>query len=361
MGTTEGFTSLTLLHAYPPRLLEDFRSVEVMVHPGDPNYDEETALLRAEWWCELLFPVQPVSYEAIERSLQALGGAINSMALTSTIKDAANRWLSRVNVNVVTLTAERAEAVRLRGLRDRGQFTRAAYPVLSSMRSFSVADMTAAYYAFKPDLDRLMAGDAAPGKFKPINDFYRSPDAEILYLMIRKLAPRNIVEIGSGNSTRIVRQAISDGRLDVRHVAIDPAPRDDIRGLVDHAHLARFEDTSSTDIIARLGPGDVLFVDSSHEVRVANDVALLFCNVLPALAKGVVVHVHDIFLPFDYPEEFAFRFPHWGEQYILQVHLAAAAHELLWPGAYVQRLVPEATGSLPFMTQGLAQSLWFAV
>ena len=269
------------------------------------------------------------------------------MAVTTNIKDAINTVINRGNFHLDTLTAEKAEIARLEGLRDRGQFTKVAYPVLPGMSGYSAARLIDAHAACSADLTRLMQGGATPGLYNPANNFYRSPDAEILYLMVRSLQPRRVVEVGSGNSTRIVRQAIADGRHDVDHVAIDPEPRDDIRDLVGHLHQARFEDTSSADLLAKLEAGDILFIDSSHEVRIANDCAMLFCNVLPALAKGVVVHVHDIFLPFDYPENFAFLSPSWGEQYILQAYLSGHAHDLLWPGAYVQRMQPEAAERLP--------------
>ena len=169
------------------------------------------------------------------------------------------------------------------------------------------------------------------------------------------------MEVGSGNSTRIIRQAISDGALNVAHIAIDPDPRDDIKSLVSRMYLDRFEEIDTTEIMAKLGPGDLLFIDSSHEVRVANEVAKLFCVVLPALPSGVTVHVHDIYLPFDYPEPIATRFSDWGEQYLLQAILSARPHVLLWPGYYVHKFLPGLKAQLPFLDSGVPQSLWYRV
>ncbi len=208
-----------------------------------------------------------------------------------------------------------------------------------------------------------MRGDAAPGGYDPRNSFYRSPDTEILYLMVRSRKPKRIVEIGSGNSTRVVRQAIYDGGIDVEHFAIDPEPRSDITGLVDKIQRARFEDADgdADAILSELESNDIVFIDSSHAVRAANDVAKLFCTTIPALPPGVIVHVHDIFLPFDYPEPFCTEHPDWGEQYLLQVLLQGSQRKVLWPGYYVQKMRPELHSRLPFIANGPAQSFWFEV
>src|SRR5262249_26270842 len=158
-----------------------------------------------------------------------------------------------------------------------------------------------------------------------------TPDAEVLYLMVRSLGPKRILEIGSGNSTRIIRQAIVDGNLLVSHVAIDPEPRADVTGLTDRLLRQRFEESGVIDELQALERNDILFIDSSHQVHIANDVARLFCNTIPALTTGVVIHVHDVFLPFDYPEPFCTEYSDWGEQYLVQVMLASRARKILWP------------------------------
>jgi Methyltransferase domain len=281
------------------------------------------------------------------------------MAVSTSIKDAINRVLNLGNLHLDTLSARKAETARIEALRDCGQFEQVAFPLLPGMAKFQPAALIATYEVCRYDVARFVRGGASPGHYRPDNDFYCSPDAEILYLMVRGRRPRRVVEIGSGHSTRIVRQAITDAGLEVEHTAIDPQPRDDIRDLVGRLHQARLEDGSTAGMLADLRAGDILFIDSSHEVRIANDCAKLFCNVLPALSTGVIVHVHDVFLPFDYPENFAFRFPSWGEQYILQAYLSGHPHELLWPGAWVQRMQPEVATHLPFLRNGVAQSFWF--
>jgi len=112
------------------------------------------------------------------------------------------------------------------------------------------------------------------------------------------------------------------------------------------------------DLCAGLQAGDVLFIDSSHQVRMSNDVAHLFCRIIPMLVPGVVIHVHDVFLPYEYPKRFFYDCPSWGEQYILHALLSSGGYDVLWPGYYLQRAVPESVEHLPFLAQGRAQSFW---
>ena len=280
------------------------------------------------------------------------------MAISTQIKNILNAGLQSVGVKIETLTADNIEADRIRRQIKLGQFDKPAFPLLEGMTTFTGKPLAATYAACRTQVDRMMKG-APPGNFDRSNTFFQTPDAEILYLMVRTLEPKHIVEIGSGNSTRIIRQAIVDGNLSVRHIAIDPCPRADITGLTDHLMRQRFEETDVTNELRILGANDILFFDSSHLVHVANDVAKLFCNVIPALAPGVAVHVHDVFLPFDYPEPFCTDYSGWGEQYLLQVMLAARPREILWPGYYVQKLRTELRDELPFLSDGRAQSFWF--
>jgi predicted O-methyltransferase YrrM len=275
------------------------------------------------------------------------------------VKLFTNWLLRRFGLQIDTLTREKIEAARIEELRRRGYFERPAFPLLPGFADFTVDDIVAAAQEFSTALAVLMRGGAKPGGYDPGNDFYKSPDAQILYLMVRSLRPRRIVEVGSGNSTRIIRQAIADGALQVEHVAIDPEPRSDVAGMVDRMILTRFEYADVHRYLSQLSARDILFIDSSHEVHVGNDVARLFCAALPTLADGVVVHVHDIFLPFEYPDPYYVRNPRWGEQYLLQLFLQDARHEVLWPGYYLQKEKPEITERLPFLAEGIAQSLWF--
>ncbi len=268
-----------------------------------------------------------------------------------------NALLEELDVMVKDVGREREERARLMAFERAGGLDRPVYALSPGMAEFDPAPMAAACGEHAAALARLADPGGTVTGYVSGNGWYDSPDAEVLYLMIRRLAPRRVIEVGCGNSTRITRQAALDGGLDTVITAIDPRPRADIAHLVDRFEQKRLEEVDPA-LFGDLGSGDVLFIDSSHEVRVANDVAQLFCRIIPALASGVVIHVHDVFLPWEYPKRFFHDCPGWGEQYLLHALLQGGAYEMLWPGYYLQRQRPDAVTALPFLAQGRAQSIW---
>ncbi len=166
-----------------------------------------------------------------------------------------------------------------------------------------------------------------PGPQLIHNGFYPTPDAEIYAAMIADLRPARIVEVGSGFSSLIARAAIRRSGLDTELTVIDPSPRTDVRAAVDTLILSPVEDAGLAGFSWR--ERDLLFIDSSHVCRTRGDLPLLFCQVLPALPAGVTVHVHDIFLPYDYPNNYDDRC--YTEQYMLfcLLHEAARYRTLL--------------------------------
>ena len=136
-------------------------------------------------------------------------------------------------------------------------------------------------------------------------DWFPRLDAAAAYAIVRMTRPARIVEVGSGHSTRFMARAVRDGSLYTQITAIDPAPRASIAGL-DIRYLREPVQSCPLDVF-ELEPGDVLFIDSSHQLKPASDVEFLFERVLPRLASGVRVHFHDIFLPDEYPAEWTWR------------------------------------------------------
>jgi hypothetical protein len=117
--------------------------------------------------------------------------------------------------------------------------------------------------------------------------------------MILDRQPRRIVEVGSGFSTLVARKAVAFSGHPAEIVVIDPYPRTDVKAVADKLVLKPVEQTDLVD-----GPwasNDLLFIDSSHICRTRGDLPYLFCKVIPSLPPGMLVHVHDIFLPYDYP------------------------------------------------------------
>lgn len=209
--------------------------------------------------------------------------------------------------------------------------------------------------AFAPDLGRIAAG-AGPARFE--QDWFPRLDAAAAYAILRTRRPARIVEIGSGHSTRFLAQAVRDGELATEIVCIDPAPRADLAGL-GATHLPALLRDADPASLAGLSGGDALFVDSSHLAMPGTDVDRLFLDVLPRLAAGVLVHVHDVFLPDPYPPEWAWR--GYNEQLLVGALLQGGGYGLAFASRYVATRRPEwlePVAGLPLPEGAFETSLW---
>jgi hypothetical protein len=193
---------------------------------------------------------------------------------------------------------------------------------LDAQMAFVESDLT-------PHIAGLAWGsDVAPEHaYDPSNDSYPLADARVLYAMVRHMRPTLIVELGSGQTTRVMAQACRENARDghsARLRAFDPFPTaadDSLPGLTELVR-AKAQDVPD-EVFAELQSGDVLFVDTTHTVKIGSDVNHIILRVLPLLQKGVIVHVHDIFLPYEYPRFFFADYAlYWAEQYLLQAFLA---------------------------------------
>jgi Methyltransferase domain len=200
------------------------------------------------------------------------------------------------------------------------------------------------------------APTGSPRDFYLDNGFYDSVDAETLYAMVRRFAPTRIIELGSGMSTLVMAdaRAQNEGGDDASHTVYDPFPREDL--LTVQREVADVHLVSATDVplsaFEQLRSGDLLFVDTTHTVKTGGDVNRIILDVLPMLAPGVYVHLHDIFLPWEYPRDFLTeRNFYWAEQYLLQSFLAFNPEFEIVFGAYslqrryqdaISRLIPSA-------------------
>ena len=166
-----------------------------------------------------------------------------------------------------------------------------------------------------------------PHRYAIENPSYSRLDASVLYAMVRSLRPARILELGSGRSSLVTAEAARRNAADgapCRYEAYDPYPGPGTGGLPGLAALHRVpaQEVPAAAFEA-LGAGDVLFVDTTHTVKTGSDVNHIVLEVLPRLAPGVVVHVHDILLPYEYPPGFMADFGlYWTEQYLLQAFLA---------------------------------------
>lgn len=148
------------------------------------------------------------------------------------------------------------------------------------------------------------------------NGFLPGLDIIGIYGMIAEYKPKIYFEIGSGNSTKVARKSIRDNHLNTRIISLDPFPRTFIDHLSDEVIRKPIEHFSDYKfIIDTLNENDILFIDNSHGVYPNSDAMISFMEILPFLKKGVIVHFHDIYLPYDYPQFMCDRY--YNEQYML--------------------------------------------
>ena len=185
-------------------------------------------------------------------------------------------------------------------------------------------------------------------QYSMANSSFGSVDAEILYSMIRFFKPNNIFEIGSGNSTLLSAQAVLKNNAEgaeCKLLAYEPYPnstlRDGFPGLY-KLYVKKVQDIPLSDF-DNLKENDILFIDSSHVLKIGSDVHYEYLDILPRLRKGVIVHIHDIFLPLEYPKEWILKkYMFWNEQYLLQAFLSFnTAFEILWAGSYMHLKHPD--------------------
>ncbi|MGH9512995.1 MAG: class I SAM-dependent methyltransferase [Terriglobales bacterium] len=189
---------------------------------------------------------------------------------------------------------------------------------------------------------------AENGDYHFNNGFFETVDAEVTYSMLRHAKPSQVIEIGSGYSTRVIAAALRANRqrdnISSELVTIDPNPeRLPKNGLGESVTVVpqRVQDVD-LGLFASLGDGDVLFIDSSHVASVGSDVVREYLEVIPQLNPGVIVHLHDIFLPSDYPRRAVLQnLWFWSEQYLLQSFLSFnSKFEVLWTSSAMQFFRP---------------------
>ena len=159
------------------------------------------------------------------------------------------------------------------------------------------------------------------------NGFYEAGDSEYLYCFIRQIKPKRIIEIGSGNSTLMARNAIWKNNLDVgnyscKHICIEPYEMPWLKDIGVELIREKVENID-LDFFQQLEENDILFIDSSHIIRAQGDVLYEFLEILPSLKIGVFIHIHDIFTPRDYPNHWLLdKHLLWNEQYLLEAFLS---------------------------------------
>jgi len=200
--------------------------------------------------------------------------------------------------------------------------------------------------------------------------FYQNPafsysDAIILYSVIRYFEPSNIIEVGSGYSSALILDSLDLlSRPDVNVTFIEPY-NEKLLSLIsenDKKRVLILKDKLeyiSLDFFNQLDMNDILFIDSTHIVKTGSDVNCLLLSILPNLKKGVFIHFHDIFFPFEYPKEWVYEGRSWNEAYFLRSFLMFnKSFKILLFSDFLHKLHPECFSQMPNCYKNTGGSLW---
>jgi Methyltransferase domain len=224
-------------------------------------------------------------------------------------------------------------------------------------------DLLRSFPMFRPEYERFPTGPTTEhNRFYLGNGLFDGIDALVAYCMVRNFKPRLVIEVGSGFSSLVLGDAVAkNGRAAL--ICVEPFPREFLRkgfpGL--QTLIEKNVQDIELEFFLQLQSGDILFIDSSHTVKIGGDVNYLFLEVLPRLNPGVIVHVHDIFLPFEYRRDWVlneFRF--WTEQYLLHAFLTFnSAFEVLLANYYLSEYHQEQLRAVfPDLPRWIGGSFW---
>jgi hypothetical protein len=210
--------------------------------------------------------------------------------------------------------------------------------------------------------------DPVPGlRYHFGNEYFSFGDALSLYGLMRLYLPRQVIEVGSGYSSCVMldtNERFLGGEC--RLTFIEPHPEHRLLELTTGVDPSRFElvrdkvQNLDPSLFERLGPGDMLFIDSSHVAKAGSDVNYLTLEVLPRLAPGVLVHFHDIFYPFEYPRVWLDEGRAWNESYLVRALLMFnPAFEVVLFHHYLARFRrDDLAGTMPLYLNNPGGSLW---
>jgi hypothetical protein len=216
---------------------------------------------------------------------------------------------------------------------------------------------------FRDEYEQFPTGPTGePEHFYAKKGPFRGIDAIVAHCMVRHYQPRVIIEIGAGVSSLVLGEAAMKNNNRCL-ICIEPFPQEFLKNGFPGLHSLIEKKVQDVDLefFSQLGSGDVLFIDSSHTVKIGGDVNYLFLEVLPRLKPGVIVHVHDIFLPFEYIRHWVLdelRF--WTEQYLLQSFLTFNSEfEVLMANYYLSRYHQDQLKAIfPDLSSWVGGSFW---
>lgn len=215
--------------------------------------------------------------------------------------------------------------------------------------------LTEVFPRFMSDFDypERLDENKEPEGFYTSNSAFGWLDARAYFVLLRKWRPRRLIEVGGGFSTLLaadINTRFLSGSMEI--TCIEPYPQSFLKQSIPGLSRLRVERVENVEWeeFKRLTKGDVLFIDSSHVAKTGSDVNFLLFEVLPRLASGVKVHIHDIFLPGEYPEGWVLgENRSWNEQYVVRALLMySSAFRVVFGSSYAfyrhPNLVAEALG-----------------
>jgi predicted O-methyltransferase YrrM len=213
------------------------------------------------------------------------------------------------------------------------------------LREEAQLDLLQELSSFSHELDGIPEQDEDPASYSWVNPAFWPGDGAAYYCMIRHLGSKRILEVGSGHSTRLAAQAAQ--RNEAELTCIEPYPMASLKTVLlpgPSRLIERPVQEVPLEEFDQLEENDILFIDSTHVSKIGSDVNHLFLRVIPRLKPGVVIHVHDIFLPWDMPRGWVVdKKIFWNEQYLLQAMLTCnPSFEVLLGNQFLGRVQPEA-------------------
>lgn len=234
-----------------------------------------------------------------------------------------------------------------------------------NLNAHSQLDLLKALEPYTHDINWSIEQPEESTRYFYSNDQYPVLDAEFLYAMLRHFRPKQMIEVGSGWSSLITAEVnrIHLGNT-LEFTCIEPYPRqfliDGVAGIT-RLIRERVEDVELT-FFDRLDAGDILFIDSSHVSKAGSDVNYLFFEIIPRLKPGVIVHIHDIFLPDEYPKIWVIdQGRNWNEQYLVRAFLQFNSEwKVLWASHFMgTRYTKQVQSTFPrYPSYGGGGSIW---
>ena len=197
------------------------------------------------------------------------------------------------------------------------------------------------------------------------NEYYLFTDGIILYSMIRHFKPKRIIEVGSGFSSALMidtNEQFFDGAIQLEFIEPNPKRLYSIFNDKDRENVKVHEKLVQNIPISKfkeLQAGDMLFIDSSHVAKTGSDLNFILFEILPNLNKGVIIHFHDIFFPFEYPKQWVYAGRNWNENYILRAYLMdTEAYKIILFADYLHQKHPDSFATMPLANKNTGGCLW---